>query len=199
MWNSPKSQPLLDTPRRAFRPASQNFGSPLRGFIGVTGRARVRDLVLVGHRRRDEAERVGVHFDVSDGRLDLRHVAGDALGAGASLLMVRVFFQRGGARAIERHGAVAVQADFVGGLSQLRIVLGPMDVVTTEAGDAATVHHALHKIIPLHAVLVRGAVGEMSKASLAEGMVFEFPEIVQVSTHTVAHRPVVVFPFDRIR
>ncbi len=33
-----------------------------------------------------------------------------------------------------------------------------------KAGDPAAVHHALHEIVSLHAILVRGAIGEMSKS-----------------------------------
>jgi hypothetical protein len=47
--------------------------------------------------------------------------------------------------------------------------------MATEAGHAAAVHRALHKILTLHAVLVCRAIGEMRKRSLAELVLFELP------------------------
>jgi hypothetical protein len=57
-------------------------------------RTRVRDLVLVGHRRTDELERVAADVDVGDGLFDLRHMAGDTVAARAAGLVVRVAFVR---------------------------------------------------------------------------------------------------------
>ena len=84
---------------------------------------------------------------------------------GAACLVMRVCFDGRGARAVRRIRAVALQAEHVGRLQQVGIVLRAVNVVATEAGDAVRVHHALHKIVALHAVLVRGAVGEMREAS----------------------------------
>ena len=54
-------------------------------------------------------------------------------------------------------------------------------IVTIEACDPAPVHHALHEIVSLHPVLVRGAVGKIRKVGLAQCVVFELPEILQLS------------------
>ena len=51
------------------------LGSPRGGFVRVAGRARVGDLIFVGHRRRDERERVRAHVDVRDRRFNFRHMA----------------------------------------------------------------------------------------------------------------------------
>ena len=56
---------------------------------------------------------------------------------------------------------MAIQAEFVGRFSQLRVIVGAMDVVAVEAGDPAAVHEALDEIIALHAVFVGGAVGKV--------------------------------------
>ena len=66
----------------------------------MTRCAWIGNFVLVGHRRCDEAEGVGADVDVGDGRLDLRHVAGDALATKRAFLVVRVLLDRGRARAV---------------------------------------------------------------------------------------------------
>ena len=57
----------------------------------------------------------------------------------------------------------------------------PCDVVAAEAGDAARVHQALHEVVALHAVLVRGAVGKVRERRLAELVLFELPEVLQLA------------------
>jgi hypothetical protein len=42
-----------------------------------------------------------------------------------------------------------------------------MNVVASEAGDPAAVHHALYEVIALHAILMSGAIGEMRKRRFA--------------------------------
>ena len=64
-------------------------------------RARIRNLVLVRHRRGDEFE--GVRTDERAGHtlcFDLRHVAGYTLTAGAAVLVVGVFLQCCAVRAV---------------------------------------------------------------------------------------------------
>ena len=94
--------------------------------------------------------------------------------------------------------AVAIQANLVHRLAQLRVISGAVHVVAIEARDAAAVHHALHEIVSLHAILVRGAVGKMRESQLAQRVIFQLPVILQIQPHVIADRPVVVFPFDRI-
>ena len=89
------------------------------------------------------------------------------------------------------------QAEFVRGLAQLRVVVGPMRVVAGGAGHPVTVHHALHEIVALHPVLVRRAICKVKEVSLSKRDVFELPVVGQVQTGAIAHRPVVGFAVDK--
>jgi len=91
-----------------------------------------------------------------------------------------VLFDRGGAGAVERKRAMAVQADLIAGLAELGVVVRAVHIVATEAGDAAAVHHALHEIISLHAIFVGCAVGEMRECGFAEVVFLQLPIILQV-------------------
>src|ERR1700735_5394892 len=102
----------------------------------------------------------------------------------------------GGARTVQRKRAVTIEAKAVGGLAQLRVIFGAVNVVATEAGDSAAVHHALHEIIPLHAIFVRGAVGKMGEGGLAESVFLKLPIILQIEARVIADGPVVIFAFD---
>ena len=66
----------------------------------MTRRARIGNFVLVRHGRRDEPECVRSDVDVGDGRLNLRHVARDALAPGRRFLVMRVLLDRRRARAV---------------------------------------------------------------------------------------------------
>ena len=59
-------------------------------------RARIRNLALVRHHGCDELERVRVKQGAGWALgFDFRHVTRDTLATGASILVVRVLFQRG--------------------------------------------------------------------------------------------------------
>ena len=75
--------------------------------------------------------------------------------------MMRVLLDGGCVRPVLRVRAVARETHLARRLAQLRRVGGAVDVVATEAGDAAIVHQALHEIVALHAVLMGGSVREM--------------------------------------
>src|ERR1700756_1633174 len=75
---------LLDAPGRAFGPMPKCIRRPSRCLIGVAGCARVGNFVLIGHRWRDETERVRMNVDIRDGRLDRRHVAINTIPAGCA-------------------------------------------------------------------------------------------------------------------
>ena len=128
-----------------------------------------------------------------------RHMAGNALASNASILMVRVFLESSGVRAICARRAVAIEADLLRGLSELSVVRGPMYVVARRTGDSTPVHHALRKVISLHAILVRGAVREIIESGLAQRAVLQLPIVGQPHPDVVADWPVVVFPLDRTR
>ena len=80
---------------------AHGFGGPGGGFVFVTLSTRVGDFVFVGHVWRDERKCVGADFHVGDGGFDFWHVAGNAAAAGGTFFVVRVLFDRGGARAVE--------------------------------------------------------------------------------------------------
>ena len=73
-----------------------------------------------------------------------------------------------------------------------------MNIVASEASDAAAVHEALHEVIALHAIFVSSAIGEMREGHFTEGVVFELPKIAEVESDAIADRPVVILPFDGI-
>ena len=137
------------------------LGCPGGGLIRVTGRARIRDFVFVRHRWGDECERVRAHEHAGNGDFNFRHVAGHAFAARGAVFVVRVRSKCRRAGSVPRAGGVAIKANLVCGLSQLRVIPRAMHIVTVEAGDAAAVHDALHKIISLHSVFVRSAVRKM--------------------------------------
>ena len=66
------------------------IGCPGGGLIRVAGRAGIRDLVFVRHRRGDERERVRAHEGAGNRDFDFRHVAGNAFAARGAFLVVRV-------------------------------------------------------------------------------------------------------------
>lgn len=133
----------------------------------MTRRARIRNSVLVSHLRSYEPERVGVnkrrrHAFSFNGW----HVARDTLTSRASGFVVRVFLESGCARAVCRRRAMTIQTDLIRWLSQLSVILRSMNVVATRAGNSVPVHHALSKVVALHAILVRRAIGKIVKTSL---------------------------------
>src|SRR5262249_5508785 len=148
--------------------------------------ARVRHLRDLSRAGRNEAEGVAADVHVGDGLFDARHVARDALAAGAPGLMVRVLFEGRSTRAVGRAGAMAFEADGVRRLDEVGRIGRAVDVVATEAGHAAGIHHAADEIVALHAVLVGGAVGEVGEAGFARLVLLETPELLEVETGAVA-------------
>ena len=144
-------------------PRLQLLQCPSGGFVRVARGARIRNFVFVGHRRRDERESVRVnHTSAISSRS--RACGRRRIGCPAAVLVMRVLFDRRRAWAVRRDGPWQSRQSCIGWLAQLRVVVGAMNIVAIEAGDAAAIHHALHEIVALHAVLVRGAVGEMSES-----------------------------------
>src|SRR6185437_9246398 len=131
-------------------------------------------------------------IDIADRLLDLRHVAGDALAARAAGLVVGVRLDRGRARTVGRARPMTIQADLARGLPQHRRVVGAVDIMATEAGHTARIHHALHEIVALHAILVGGAIGEMREGLYARLVLFQLPEIAEALAHREPNRPVVI-------
>ena len=115
------------------------------------------------------------HLHIRQRRFNLGHMADNALAAGGARAVMGMLFERGRPRAIRRTRAVARKAELVlaDGRAQLRVVGRAVNVVAAEARYAPPVHHALHEVVPLHAILVRGAVGEMRERRLAQRVFFE--------------------------
>lgn len=155
-------------------------------------RARIRNLEPLSLGRRDELE--GVAPDVHVGELlrDLRHVAANAFVSWAPWLVVRVRLNARGARSVRRMWAVTVETQHIRWFQQIGIILRAMHIVAAEAAHAVGIHHALYKVIPLHAILMRRAIGEMHEGLLTQTVLFQFPEILKVLSHLKAHRPVVI-------
>jgi len=170
--------------------------SPCGGLIGVAGGASVGNFVLIRHRGRDEREGVSADENARNRDLDLGHVACDAFATRGAVFVVRVLCECRLARSVPRARTVAIQAYLVHRLSKLCVVIRAMDIVAVKACDATAVHHALHEVIALHAVLVRRAICKMSERSLAEIVLFKLPIILEVESDMEADRPVVIFSFD---
>lgn len=128
----------------------------------MAGRAGIRNCVFLGHCGSNEPKGMCMHECVRRTfGLNLRHVTSDTLASGRILLVVRVLLQGDGAGSVGRKGTVTVQAEFIRRLDELCIVVGSVYVVTTEAGNPAPIHDALHKIVPLHSIFVRGAISKV--------------------------------------
>jgi hypothetical protein len=187
---------LLGSPRRTLRPTSQRVCRPGVRLVGVTQGTRVGNLILVRHGRRDHPEGVRVDFHVSQSGLDLRHMARDALASCTAGFVTSVLFECRRPWPVRRQGTMTIQTDLVNRLSKLRIVAGAMCVMATETCNAASIHDALHEVVPLHPVLARRSVGEIRKAGLTKRVVFQHPEILQLKSYVVPNWPVVVPPFN---
>ena len=74
--------------------------------------------------------------------------------------MVRVL-GRNLARAHRRAWIVAGEADYIPAANKVRIVCRAVHIVASETGDASAIHDALYEIVALHAILMRGSVGEV--------------------------------------
>ena len=91
---------------------------------------------------------------------------------------------------------MAIKAELVGGLTKLRVIVCPMNIVAGGTGHSMLVHHTLHEIVALDPVLVSRAVGVMDEVSLPESDVFELPTICKAQTDVIANRPVVGFAIE---
>src|SRR5438067_2249089 len=127
----------------------------------MASRAWVGDAVRVSFSRRDEAERMGTNVHIGNGLLNLRHMAANTLATRAARLVMRMLLDRSGMRPVLGIGAMTGEAHLAWRLAQLRPELGTVHIMATEAGYPAVVHEALNKVIALHAIFVRCAVGEM--------------------------------------
>lgn len=187
---------LLYSPGRHILPTIELPGSPGKALVCMTKRARIRNLVRSGHRRRNEAEGVAAHVLICKRLFNLRHMACNAFPAGTARFMVRMFFNGARVRSVRRTRAMAFEAHHVSRFDQQRRILSAMDIMATETLYSTRVHHALDKIIALHAVLMRGSVREIHERCFSKLVVFQLPEILQSASHVEPDGPIVVFAFD---
>ena len=81
-------------------------------------------------------------------------MTGHTLAAGAPGLVTGVIFESGDMRTIRTVGCVAVETNRCRRLSELRIVLRAVRVMTRRARDAPAIHDALHEIVSEYQDLV---------------------------------------------
>ena len=74
-----------------------------------------------------------------------------------------------------------------------------MYLMAIEAPYLPVIHIALHKIVPLHSVLMRGQIGILKKVRRPRLQLLQPPVIHQPLARHKPHRPVVVFSRNRIR
>src|ERR1700761_3024134 len=92
---------------------------------------------------------------------------------------------------------MTIEANLVGRLAELRIVISAVDIVAGSTGHAMSVHHALYKVIALHPVLVCGAVSEIEEICLSKRGAIELPIVGQPKAHVISDWPVIGFAFDQ--
>ena len=165
------------------RPLAHCLFCPGRRPVLVTSRTGIGNGILVRHFWGDEAESGSVNKRPRNTfSFNRMHVAGDALASGAATFVVRVLLKSRRARPVGQTRSVTGKAELVAvdRRAQLRVVIGPVNVVATETCDAAPIHHALHEVVSLHAILMGRAVRKMRERRLAKRVFFECPEILQI-------------------
>lgn len=164
----------------------------------MAARARVRDVIGIRHRWRDEPKRMAANVHIRDGLLNPGHMTGNALVACGTCGVVRMFLNRTSMRAVRGARPVALQAHDIRRFDQQGIVFGAVNIVATGALHTASVHQALHEIVSLHAVFVCCPVRKVSKGSFSKLVLFQAPVILELLAHMKPDWPVVVFAVDRI-
>ena len=159
-------------------------------------RAGIRDAGLLGLLRRNKSECMCADVVVFDRLLYAGHVAGDALTAGTACGVMRMFADR----AAQTCGillVVAGEAELVSTEGKIGDSVA-VDLVAIEAAHLAVIHETLHKIIALHAVLVRSEIGKLKEIGGAGFQFFEVPIVGEALTGGESYGPVVVASLDRI-
>jgi len=101
----------------------------------MAGGARVRNFQRGRARRGDEFKGVCADIDIRDGLLDLWHVAADTLVSGAACSMMGMRLDGGRVRTVGRVRPMTFEAQNVGGLQEVRIVLRAMNIVAAKANS----------------------------------------------------------------
>ena len=155
--------------------------------------AGVRNFQLLGFGRRDEPERVAANHHVSQSLLDRWHVARNALASRTAGFVMRVFLDGLRSRPIWGTGAVTVQTQNICRLPKQGIIRSAVGIVARETRNPVRIHNTRYKVIALHPVFMRSAVGKMCERRLAKFVRLQFPKIAQLQTDLIADRPVIVF------
>jgi len=93
---------------------------------------------------------------------------------------------------------VAFEASILRWLAQLRVITGAVYIVAVEASHTVAVHHALHIVISLHAVLCEVPSGKWVKEEFAQLVIFQLPKIAQALVRLGNPRAIVIFSFERL-
>lgn len=144
----------------------------------MTTRTGIRDFVLIRHSRRDEFEGVAPNKIVRQCLLDFWHVAGQAVVTRTGGLVMRMRLQARCMRPVRRIGTMAFQAHQATGLDEIGIVFGAVCVMAGSASNPSSIHQALDEVIPLHAILVCGAVGKVRESGFTQLVLFQLPEVL---------------------
>jgi hypothetical protein len=120
---------LRNSPRRPVSPTLQRLLCPCGRLIFVTRRARVWNLILIGHPRRNEFKRVAPDEVVRQCLLDFRHMACETVASGAAGLVVSMRLDGCAAWAIGRIRSMAFQAHLTTRFDQVGVVLCPVHVM----------------------------------------------------------------------
>jgi hypothetical protein len=190
---------LRHSPGRYVRPTVELGRCPRRASVFVTGCAGIRNFIRIGHGRRSKPKSVAADVNIRNCLLNLRHVARNAFITTASGFVMRMVFYCPCARAVRGLWSVAFKAHHVSRLQQECVVTGAMRIMATRAFDSSRVHDALNKIIPLHTVFMRSAIGEVGKRRLPKLVLLQPPKILQLEACMKADRPIVVLSLDWIR
>src|SRR6185437_3109859 len=95
---------------------------------------------------------------------------------------------------------MTIQAELIGGLSELRRISGAMHIMAVETGYPAPIHNAFDEIVALHAVFMRRAVRVVKEVGRrAERPFLQFPMLLKLRPNVIADGPIVVFALDGIR
>ena len=94
---------------------------------------------------------------------------------------------------------MTIEAECISGFAQLRVIRRAVNVMAIETRDATAIHHALHKVVALHPVLVGRAIREIKKIlRFTKGVIFQLPIIRELQSQVIANGPIVIFSLDWI-
>ena len=104
---------------------------------------------------------------------------------------------------LRRAGRSVIQGHGIPGTSRLPVLAGALDcaamrIMTTGALHTMRVHHALHKIVPLHSILVTRTVRVVRERRITEFVLLQLPVFLEIIAHMKTNRPVEIFTLNGI-